>query len=831
MPIPTDPEPSRMQPPFVDRATELAGLQGFLEQPHDDVPLCRLYQAPPASGFTSFLRQFLRSCPTETIVLYADGANEVSNNLFFQIISCLRIRHPALFTEFKESVRRRMGTSRGREILKAAFQCIPYFGPLTGKVSEEILDGAVVSASDFPSVVAEVVCEYLAELRRRVVFLIDNAQALDAWSMDLVRGTASRGYSHLSYAVGYVARSSRNFGADELAVRFESTGYGVQQVVFQRPNLEFLKELASALNQPLDELLASRLLHESHGDIYRLLASLRRREVTGNTDLELHEERISPLQAEILSFLSIARQGLRVSDLIALCTNSPHLFVADLNDMTSAIQELDRRLLVMRTGLPDGDELISLRAHGSPAVIAISEDRARRTVLTDQLYRFFSAIVEHGTGRHGASETVPLLYRLAKEVEPCRVPSLARSVLHISLCAGSVEGARGFVAEATDDQEATSFVDYFLLVIFHISVREYGRALALLERPPAAEWRRHRFFSILQAICLNRTRQHTDADAMIDRLLADRTTPAEKVVLVSFRISGRLHENDIEGAQKIFHQWRETLEQAPNFGYLLRNAAAAYRAGEALPLLNQSLSCFRDQADTFGFHTTLNNRGAKWAELHSWELAQHDFARAQARLELFGVNHLHIVENNLGLCAIYLGRLDTAEKHLRRSLLLAQTTMPSVYASLNLALFYALTGRSDASREATERWREAVANATFDRKRQKYFVNRGLLDAYLQRPRATLLEAAASAEQHPDRYDPGITQRAVVAIRAAARGVRQIDGPTLLALWSPCLLQYWYQNPLELFPEDVLSSHAVRHDVVDEIGLADSDMLSGERDA
>lgn len=818
---------------FVDRTAELAGLRQFVEEEGRGDPLCCVYETSAASGFTSFFHRFLRTAPPETVVLYADGANEVSNNLFFQVIWGLRTHYPDLFTGFMGSVRGRAGKSRSKRLLEAAAQCVPYAGPLLGEAMSLQFERTGIDFSEFPSAVAELLCAYLIELStlRRVALLIDNAQSVDPWSMDLIRSTASRGYANLRYVVGHVSRPTMRFALDELSIRFESIGYGVRQQVFPRPGLEFLVELAPALGQDLDKPSASRILARSKGDVYRMLALLRRRATGGGIDEELPDERLTPLGTEIVALLTVARQALRLSDLVALCTNNPILFMADVGEVDATVQDLAARKIAAMTRLPGGDQLIALTGPGNPAVVAATRDTARTVVVADRLYRFFAAAEQLGRGRHSASETAPLLYRLAKVVDHAQVSRRARSVLGLSLNAGSVEGAREFIREATDRQTLESFQDYFLLVVFHIAVRDHDRALALLEHPPSALWTRHRYFRILRAVCLNRVRRHWEADALFDRLLSDATSPTEMVVLISFRISGRIHENDLDGARSLFQHWRTRVAGAQNYGYLLRNASAAFSADQALAMLNRSLDHWDRLDDPFGYYTTINNRGARRCDVRDWGAAHQDFASASAHLEVFGVNHLHIVENNLGLCSTHRGDVAAAEHHLRRSLLLARSAMPSVYASLNLALVHALNGQHAACRSVLDRWASAVRDAPFDRMRQKYYVNRGLLAAHEKRPSTELDYLAHLARAHPDRADPSLTNRAVDVIEGAARGVRQVGDAELLSCWSPCYLEYWYQSPLELLPEHALASDTLGEDVADEFGVADSNVPGRDSDA
>lgn len=125
--------------------------------------------------------------------------------------------------------------------------------------------------------------------------------------------------------------------------------------------------------------------------------------------------------------------------------------------------------------------------------------------------------------------------------------------------------------------------------------------------------------------------------------------------------------NDLEGGRSIFTNLKDSLASAANFAYFVRNAAGAFEAPHAIELQEEACMLFKQGRDLFGYATTLSNKAME--RLYTNELGQAlaEANEAYAILETFGLHHLHVVMNNLGILKMLGRNYAEAEKDLLES--------------------------------------------------------------------------------------------------------------------------------------------------------------------
>ncbi len=799
---------------FVNREEELSAVSALLNSIDEDVPRIQIWQTQPASGLTAFLRHATQDFNPGRILLYADCGNRAPNSVFSQILLSLSSRYRQIWKHFEKWTVARLNDDRLNAVTASALAGLPWIGGSIKHHGEGV--PSAITVTHFPSAVAQLICEFLIELTNRhlVVLILDNAQEIDDWSLDLLRTTIGQAYTGLRYMAGYVFRPPLTFDdAIDFRQKNSQLGYNITTAEFRRPNGGLVKQLCSAYELSISKRRAESIAEAAGGNIYRILAAINKLSRTDFTSANITE--LSPLQQRIVAMLVVAGQGLRMSDILALCNQSDTLFFADQQELSDSINFLIDHEFMYRSDLPDGsDTLLQLaqRSHWPHDLLG----QTTFLQIASQLYEYFLR-VRKISFRHSRAEVSPLLYRLSKQIDQDKTPIWIQELISLSLSMGSIEAAERFVQKATlpNDSQVIEFDDYMVNAAFLLSVRRYDRALEFLESPYDQIWRRERATRILEAIALNRCRKHSASESLTKELIDTSTSTEEIALLTSYLISGKLHENQVRESRLLFKNYRDIVSKAKNFAYFLRNSADAFPAKEAAAMLSEAAEIFQSNKDNFGYASTLSNRAAKLCELGQIERAQEDAEVAYEILEVFGVHHLHIVLNNRGICSLLLGDYERAEAHLQRGLRLSGTTMPWIFLKINLSAAQLLKGEARSAIETIQSTQEEVTAFPVDRVRQRGYVNAAIIGLFSRMDKNAIRRWCALAKNHPDRMDPTLTQSRIEAVETHS-GSSYIPPISTFQDWFlPCYLMYWYQNPLESLPTNALASKAEVKDVGD----------------
>ncbi len=638
---------------------------------------------------------------------------------------------------------------------------------------------------------------------------LDNVQELENWSRHLLDVTVGRAYRNIRYVAGYVARSNANGGnADDFALLSKDVGYEVGVRPFPKPDEEFIRLYASARGVNWTRRNCKTIAEATKGDIYTIRAAVA---AAGGTtsDLLLVVTSLPPVGRSILALLTLAKQDLRHSDLLALSLNDSAVFVENEQEIEDTIDLMLSRELLHSASLPDGDRLLSLQASSETigSVLQLSTVESMR--LEMQLYEYFSR-VQKASKRHSAAEVAPLLYRLAKNVAIEQTDIRLRDIIRLSLQMGSRSLAEEFVDRAIRPTKPhLSLQDYLAKLAFLISVKSFSQVLDLTAEPPSECWAENRFVKIFRGIALNRRRFHTESEELLAGLCETCSSLEELSMMVSFRIVGRIHANDVGGAKALYNQYEQDLARASNYGYFLRNGAEVFEASEGVEILTKALPLHERNGDTFGMATTLCNRGAKLAQTGQPQKGLIDVEQANELLEVFGIHHLGIVIGDLGHCYLYMGKYKEAEANCRKALRYMGKDLPRAYTTTNLAAVHLLQGQPAVAMSAINTLVADAENAKVDRIRQKVYLNSALISLFADEPALTVLSLCEKALKHPDRRNPQLTVDRVDTIKELLSSGSTPNADVFLKLYSPCSLFYWYQNPLEGLPIDFLSLEAV----------------------
>ena len=796
---------------FVDRTHEVVATNQFVKQPQVS-PRIEVWSAQPHSGITHFLRHCSKS-EASSISLYADGAKHDGNSLFGQLGLEFYGRYPAIWKDYVSFQENRSGRTRTREVSAAIAASIPYVGRTLARGIE--LAYPTLPLSSYPSIAAELFCEFLIELsaKHQVCMFLDNVQELDDWSAQLLSVTVGRAYRSIRYVAGFVTRAgARVRDANEFALQSKDIGYEVGVRPFPKPDEEFIRLYASANGVSWSQTQSRSIAAATMGDIYMIRAAVAAAGGTAS-DLLAVIKGLPPVGGLILALLTIARQDVRRSDILTLCLDDDAVFVESEEQIETTINALSASGVVDSVPLPDGDHLIALRPSHETMKEALHFSLVEATRLEIGLYDYFSR-VQKLSRRHSAAEIAPLLYRLAKRVAVDQTDARLRDIIHLSLQMGSRSIAEEFVDRAISPgpKDSLNLQDYLAKLAFQISVKGFNRVLDLTASPPRSEWIQNRVVQIFRGIALNRRRFHTESEELLARLCETYYSLEELAMLVSYRIVGRIHANDINGARSLYLSYNQELAKAANYGYFLRNGAEVFETAEGVEILTRALPYHERNNDAFGTATTLCNRGAKLAQIGQPERGLTDVEQAYDLLEVFGVHHLGMVIGDLAHCFLYLGLYQQAETACRKALRYMGKELPRAYTLTNLAAAQLLQNQQRFALSTIDGLILEAEKALVDRVRQKVYLNGALISLCCEAPASRVLSLCAKALEHPDRRNSQITVHRVATIKELLANRSRPSPELFMSLYSPCGMFYWYQNPLEGLPIDFLSLEAMAED-------------------
>lgn len=791
--------------PFVNRKAEISNIFDFLLSPAE-VSRVTVLTAAPGCGLTHLLRHIHDMDNPQLITVYSDMSDGTLNSIFSDIVLALADASGDFLENFSSWIDSKRPAVAGR--LRAGLSSLPWVGNALqgGQGGTE----PMFHLTGFPSIAASIVCEFLLCIpqNKNLAIIVDNAQELDEWSMDLVRATSAALYSNVKFIFGFMLRNRGDtHEVSEFLERTSGLGFYPQRLALEEPNGHLVRSIGQILDVDISDQQAEALVAASGGSIYRILAGVRALKgscLQVDTD---PTDTLNPTTLRILQLLSVAGQSLRSSDISTMLANQfdGEFFDVQIEPMLVALQT---EQLVDLVNLPDGDLLITLRSNDWVRSIS-KETPVERLHIANALYEYARKL-RRFSRRHSESELLPLLYRTSKLIDPSSSIVWGREIIRLSMQMGSIEAAKRFLEQSVSTklslEVVQTFEDFLLVVCFYMAARRYSKALQLLQIPANAEWSQSPLSKSLFAICLNRCRRHDESDFLIEEMLTTGVTTEVKALLASYLVVSKLHSNKVLEARSIFTRYSSSLEQSKNIAYLLRNGASCFQAQTSIDISKRATELFREADDMFGYASTLTNLACSCSELGDCSVALAYGQEAAEILETFGVFHLHIVKNDLGIFNMQLSLFEEAEHNLRTALKVAKTSMPTLFIQMNMALCSLLKGDVALSLSQLGRMEEQVQNHPVDRVRQRYYINSAIAAKYAGS--SDFENFCALAEGHPDRMSPSITRNTTALLRS--REIARLD---LLRLIQPCYLLYWYQNPLEAIPEEALALATVTKDM------------------
>ena len=779
---------------FINRSSELNFVQEIIEQDSSKNSIC--FSTCNATGFTSFCKKIEYAYDQKEIFpVYIDGGDKSGYTVYSSTFEKLWERDKQLFNKYLSQFAITEPGSAARNTA-AALAGIPFVGNFFGEPFKQVSDSARFLRQN--AHLQESFYKLITSLtrKRKVIFLIDNLQLLDSWSISLLENIEDSGLN-VNYVFGQCVPKGHETDAG-LLIKLSLKGRKIIHKTFDPPDIKFIREIADHVGNPVSNNFAQELIYESEGNLYKILARLK--------NIRPEDARpASGVQVTILKLLFICAQPIRKSDIMTLVSNLPDHSLENETAISHDIEILRSSGNIFETILPDGDTLLKLKSSSVAEALLHEDSLGNQLFLNNHVYEFYQKAWQYSL-RHSKSELVLMLYRIAKKVAPQEVKRHALNIIKISFALGTSERAKEFINEAVNVDNPSNETEFYLCVTFNIAYRKYEAALDLITSARFQNFVTSNYYEIAKAICLERSRKYEQFGLILDKLLPV-TTIHEEGILRVHQINALVHNNKLSEAGEVLAYSQENLKKAFAFPYILRTATSIYAPELSEPYLKKAIKRFEANGDDFGFATSLANMGMLQIEKGKNAKAIQTLKESRAVLMIYGIHHLYIIENSLGLAMLHSGAYDIAIPHFKKGLQLANGEMSRLYFNINLSIADCLKGNYSEALNRLLPFEDFVIRYPVDRVRQKYYINITCMAIIANADLSEIERLSSLMVRYPDRKKPQRTAQLSLKYQDLLADVhsKKID----LSYFSPCYLEYWYSNPLadlttESLPDEAL---------------------------
>lgn len=753
---------------YANRDSEYNAVKSFLEEKANPI----IINAYHASGVTSFVKCKLSdvfSLFFGNRIFYIDATSQKS--LAEMLFICL------ICSEYSDRLQQIADKKLGvhdSSLFSAALAGIPYVGPGLARVTEKQTALPIYSGA-YPSVMEEFLVPFFEEYACNGQFLIiiDAVEMLPESSYDLLVKLLRCSKVRIILINELDSKQYDKLENYLFMHEISSTA----RVDFDRPQIKLVKELGQLYKIAVSTDEAKNIINKTGQNIHSIIKSIR--ELKNIPPLPP----LSDAERAIISILHIWEGPIEEGALVEMVAMSA-LFSINTTEMCKkALYLLTEREIIINTS--KGWEMA---CHHNPQVQEVILSVTDQLLYRNIVYNF---LVHKQSGLCN----VELRYQLSKKLD-CTTSLDARLYLHQLLVTGK-EATSNLIAEAHLSTKKRE--DCLLAGVKYCRERRYEDAYRWVDSIPHGQMTEDT--EAFRAVLLNRIRKNKEAEIALRKSLENQKVPKRKNLLGAVLISTYIHMERLSDAQKIYHSMKDAYPSEPMHGYLVRNVTSAYRDYQPT-LFHQALIDFKRDGDDFGYYTTLCNQGYALCKYGNPESALTILEQAKVGLEKFSTVNLHIIYNDLGLCYLLLDKYQKAYHFLVLSYNLARNKMPRIFAAINLACTEAVTGQTKLALHRLDSIETEVRQHPLDRVRQKYFINR-LLVEYLSGNRQIEF-IIDDALRYLDRYTPEHTKKAVRFYSQFIKTGKPSHRHRWKELFSPCGLAYWYMDPLKLFPEGII---------------------------
>lgn len=506
-------------------------------------------------------------------------------------------------------------------------------------------------------------------------------------------------------------------------------------------------------------------------------------------------QHLAQVHYDILCLLGTGGSPLSVSIVFHALVQG-RLFILDSEEFLRELTVLEDRGFVEINRSTPLDVSIALTNQGRSFAQRLLTSGHADLLFSQILYSGLVNLIENDKANE--ARFAALLYRLAGLVDQDGQKRWRMATIKSCIATSSFLEATALLDRIANDLQSTDDDDKLTLISVMSTAKKYQQALGICESIS------HKSTNtmILNAIFLYRNLRLETAYAEMKALLPIVSHLDEKCILAVYYIALCIDRGDIDSPAMELIESHENFRNTKHYGYLLNIIAATQTAADAIETCMRSFEFFRSRDDRFGL-------GGAWANLGVHRIKNRQYSEsltasdtAYGHLALFGIQHVHLVANNLASASIMLADLDNAKRWVRKSLDLLQTSTIRINTLTNLAALAFLDGRPDALASAIESAGRQAQEQPIVNVRQKFCRNARLLcEGMIDLPESVKQMCSETAQRFADDYVPA----------SPGPDASQEDRLNYLRRhYAVPTNQYWYPNPMDLFKGKSLSVEAFR---------------------
>ncbi|MFE4711923.1 tetratricopeptide repeat protein [Paenibacillus sp. NPDC056722] len=635
-----------------------------------------------------------------------------------------------------------------------------------------------IYVGDNTSIYYDCICAYLKD-KGKVYIAIDNANVLSEEALDELKKYTD--HINITFILGWIKNNEDRYLINKLINRLREEKITYVKPGFSGTSLELIKLVSEEIGLTLATENINKIILNRSSNIHAVIAELHT--VKGK---HVSEEK-SPLLNQTIRFLFVLKIYFPEMILCRLLESDKTLFFVE-DDISQLLKYLREQEYI---SFEKNSYFLSSEHH--PIVMDSTKDEADILLAKSILCDFFN---ENSSLLFRNSSLMKSVLPLLEELhltEYSIYKQIKRKLIEIALITGSKVEDHWISAISL-----TSPDDLLIHCIINVRDRKYQNAYRLIQQVNS-EITDNRTLELLQAVILNRTRQHSQSYEEMEKLYFTSKNKNERALIASYQISNLIHENRIEEARNYYQNSLDDVVESDYSAYLLRNSAVIFDPNKAVKMLTEAEYKFQQLQDDFGQASSQNNMARQYILLNKYAKAEELLIDALSTIKFFPKIHANIVYNNLGCVSLCKNDLKQAKKYIELAITLANTSMPRAFSLMNKALLFVLEDQFQSAQKVMEC---VVAEDDFclSRVQQMYASTQCFLEYKLEGRVTTV--SLRLLEANKDQYNPEISEKQLAIYRSVPHQLNLYEDETVL---YPCLLEYWYFNPMKLLESQTLS--------------------------
>jgi len=727
-----------------------------------------------AYGVTSFLKTLCerqRNSSTEVFYLNASQNKSFSELLLEELV------RSSYLNDLQKMVDKKYG-SKTETALESAVKAIPYAGELIASLISK-KQAIPIYTGCYPSIIEEILIPFFNKCfkKNKVIIAVDNSQEINEESYMQFTNLLLQCKVKIIFVI--TSMDDNYLKLENYISNFEVIE--CNKVIFDPPQIKLVKELGIFWGCDVSTEEAEIIIKESEQNIHRIVANIK--SVKQKIDF-----RFTPGEKTIVSLLYICSFPVTHVDMRELLGCAGQYYKSQ-NEWEDDCFHL---ISIGVIGTTEHGYVLESLHH--PEVETCISSVTDMLLYSGIVYDYYSNLNSAET-----SNTLSLLYKLSVQLQFSSSGAHAKKFLLFLLKQGTPI-PKDIVIHANLSNDNAE--DNILASIISCKERDYELALSHIER---LNEERIVPLNAYKAVLLNRTRDNRATQELKDCILSENN-PAIKNLLLSFLVSDYIHSEKLLEAKDLFEEYASQMQESYNFGYFARNTASAYKGFS--PHYDLALKNFKLHNDLFGYYSTLCNKGYSLCLENQFSEALICFKEAENGLLQFGQVNAHIIFNDLGIYHLLNDDPQETYKYLNLAIQFAKTSMPLIFTKINMAVFYVTHGKLKPGISLIRSLEAEVNVHPLDRVRQKYFINRILIE-FLTGNRE-ISQLITFANRHPDRYNPNKTKMLLEEYKNLIKQPNSLPF-SWKEFYSPCGLVYWYVDPLKIIPKSILDQISAIH--------------------